>query len=829
MALLKINVCTKKICEFDRYFAQSFFVNLAVGGLLGITFGSSQSLGSHIIFVLLILITLLISLLFHRIWPLFLIGSASLYFFITSTEFSYIAFSQKKSVCEENVIAEGIIDARPEFFSHKTQITLKNVFVWCDNHWNELKGKTLVTIKKNYLESGHQEFFVGDTVRFMGYVSVPQEVQNESQFDYKRYLQLQKILFSGYVSKPSQFTVIHRDSQSLLSIINQIEYKINQKIYSSYPKAAAGFMLAFITGQKGFLEDVLKESFNQLGITHSLVISGLHIGIIWGTIFFFVRIFSFFIPMTLPIPTLSAMISIPFLVIYVAMSGFQIAAMRALIICICLLAGAITQRNTKSFHNLCIAFVIITVYDPLSFFQTSFLLSFISIIILLMVMKFLSDVRDTSFLSLQERPAWYRYIVSMIIISFAMWPLNVLVFGYIPYASIIANLIILPILSFVILPCGLVILAVQMAVEAKFISFHWGQLLDALIYMVEKAASLSSIYYTSYPFYISFMLASSVIFLFLYHENFKRYISIQCILCIGMFAPEIMSEKLQISFHAVGQGDAATIITPQKHAIVIDGGGIAHSVFDPGKTILIPFLHKKGVDIIDLMIMSHSDYDHLHGLVSLAQSFDVHELWLGPVDDENKNEVEILKRHVKQKRGKIFELSSVPLYKEIDNLQFYSLDLASVQDESLSLNNRSLVTAVNYQQNMFLFTGDIEREREEKLIHYLSQHCMILFGSCNLPYPVSSLKVAHHGSKTSSTIPFISVIQPQYAIISSGRHNRFGFPHSAVLDALKQYPVQIYQTSINGQISFIENDDNTFSLKTTIDKQNHYTQEKLIW
>lgn len=246
------------------------------------------------------------------------------------------------------------------------------------------------------------------------------------------------------------------------------------------------------------------------------------------------------------------------------------------------------------------------------------------------------------------------------------------------------------------------------------------------------------------------------------------------------------ANELEVVFMDVGQGDASLIKTPYNQNILIDGG--PDNAILSGLSREMPWWDKT----IDLMILTHPHSDHVSGLIEVLKRYDVKKIlytgvlhnspsylaWLRLVQEKNVPIV-IIDRPQTIYFGKdlfmdILYPNKSFLNKEVDNL-----------------NNTSIVANLHYQNNLFLFTGDIENETERELLASGS------LGKINV------LKIAHHGSNTSSIQEFLDVTKPQYAIISVGENNTFGHPNRNVLKRLEKNGVEVFRTDQNGFARFI--------------------------
>lgn len=274
------------------------------------------------------------------------------------------------------------------------------------------------------------------------------------------------------------------------------------------------------------------------------------------------------------------------------------------------------------------------------------------------------------------------------------------------------------------------------------------------------------------------------------------------------FSETFSGQRLEIDFLDVGQGDAAFVRFPNGQTLLIDGGGRTNfreetsdggadpeKIFEPdvrtiGEAVVSEFLWEKGYAEIDYILATHADADHLRGLQDVAQNFRVRKVFFGHMPFENPEFAGFYR--VLRRRG----IEPVPLFRgdrfSIGKTQIEILHPtgSSVYGKKrVSANDGSLVLRITYGSRSFLFTGDIERKAERELVR-------------NTDLEADVVKVAHHGSKTSSISEFIDAAGAGYAVISVGRESRFGHPDREVLRRWKRSGAEVLITGQTGTISF---------------------------
>jgi competence protein ComEC len=269
---------------------------------------------------------------------------------------------------------------------------------------------------------------------------------------------------------------------------------------------------------------------------------------------------------------------------------------------------------------------------------------------------------------------------------------------------------------------------------------------------------------------------------------------------------------LEVTFFDVGQGDAIFIETPKMHQILIDGG--------PSSAILeklakeMPFWDRS----IDLIILTHPEYDHMVGLLEVLKRYKVENiLWTGVVRDvvEYKEWVKLIKEEEIKEGAKIFiaQASQKIKIQWPDRCNLARSESCSFLEvlypfenlagrEMKNTNDTSIVAHLVFGENSFLFTGDITKSVEKELSEHYS-----LKSSDQNPIDSDVLKIAHHGSKTSSSEELLKAATPEIAVIQVGKNN-YGHPHPQVLLNLEKFGIEILRTDKDGDIKIVSDGKN---------------------
>jgi competence protein ComEC len=261
------------------------------------------------------------------------------------------------------------------------------------------------------------------------------------------------------------------------------------------------------------------------------------------------------------------------------------------------------------------------------------------------------------------------------------------------------------------------------------------------------------------------------------------------------------STVLTATFLDVGQGDACVLELPHGRVVVVDGGGSFDPGFDPGSQVIAPFLWRRGISRIDVVVLSHPHPDHANGLPFLVEHFEVGELWTNGQDSGLPALARLRElagaRRVPLALPRPLELAGVRL------VPLAPLDGAGEirADPAASENDNSLVLEVAYRDRKLLFAGDLEADGEAELVRRGVR-------------PVEVLKVPHHGSRTSSTAGLLAASRPQLAVISVGERNRWGFPHPSVLARYGERGTRVARTDRDGAVTVRITSGGTVAIET---------------
>lgn len=504
-------------------------------------------------------------------------------------------------------------------------------------------------------------------------------------------------------------------------------------------------------------------------------------------------------------------ITIFFLIFFMALTQFTASVVRASIMGILILTSGLVHRKSDTINNLGISSLIILICNPYTIIDAGFWLSFAGTMGIILLEEPINSYFQKFKICKIKPISW---IINSFTITFAaniiIIPIMAYMFSTFSMTFWISNILAAPVMEFVTIYGFLIyFISIFLLPLAKFLGIILNFSLNSLIKIAEITSLIpgSSIYIKT-PYLLECIIYYLILFLIFNWKRIKeklennkilekikknsyKYISI---ILISIILTNTISNKIfqeiKIYFVDVGQGDSTLIQTIEGKNILIDGGGSEFGSFDVGESILLPYLLDRRITTIDYLMISHFDSDHIGGVFAILENLEVKNIIIskqGETSENLKKFYEITNnkgiRTIIVKKGDIVEIDKYSHFEILfpeDNL---------IEDNIL--NNNSIVARFNSLDFSILFTGDIEEIAEKRL-------CELYSGTDKLEAFV--LKVAHHGSKTSSTEEFLELVKPKIALIGVGKNNNFGHPNIDVIERLENMGSKIYRTDNCGEI-----------------------------
>ena len=572
----------------------------------------------------------------------------------------------------------------------------------------------------------------------------------------------------------------------------------------------------------------------------------------------------------------AAILSLVPVCIYGLVSGMSPSTQRAVIMVGAFLMTFLFERERDTLNTLALAAFIILIWFPPALFSISFQLSFMAVLSILYGLACIQKAAPivgqsdpTGFAYQLRRKLVGFFWVSLLAICGTL-PLVMFYFNQISLVGLFANFVIVPPVGFVVIPCGLLTLFIYPV--SSQIAYGCVQICLFVLEYVLMAIN----YFADLPFAAVKTITPSLFEMVCYYvlgwvtlnwlntrlaltgyrdlptsradcatpqgRNSKSHgsfglnrllsraaaagrfltagfaarkgaiIGLVVVLALLVdagywFARRNFNGHLRVTYIDVGQGSSALLELPGGHTALIDGGGFSdNNTFDMGARVLAPFLWRKKIRTIDTLVLSHPNSDHLNGLIFIARHFNVKTIWTNNETRATQG-YKRLQNIIAQEQISLPDFQHMPRQQWINGVEFRFLyppaDFLTrkASQKWRSLNNNSLVVKVSYGNISFLFAGDIMAKAEQELVELAAAHL-----GCDV------LLVPHHGSRTSSSPPFLSSVQPDIAVFSAGGKNRFRLPHPAVLAAYEKIGSRIFRTDQNGAI-MVKTDGNRLTVE----------------
>ncbi|MCX8116728.1 MAG: DNA internalization-related competence protein ComEC/Rec2 [Desulfobacterota bacterium] len=724
----------------------------------------------------------------------------------------------------DRVLVEGTIVRPPERRPEGTRLRIEARTVRSENHLASVEGRLLLDLKDPDPAVGY-----GDRIRFLCRLERPTGFRNPGVFSYERYLAHERIYAIGYLSD-ERLWVKTGDGfgNPLLSKIEAWRDHIRAFIEKETQPPASSILQALVLGEQGRIPEEVRESFVATGTAHLLAISGDHLGIVallTFSLFFGLMKRSEFLLLSLSVKKWAAGLTLPCLLLYVFIAGGGISVIRAAIMVFALFLSIVTDRQRHLLHSLGLAAFVILLFSPPSLFDVSFQLSFSAVLaILYLVPRLYQNVLRIPLLpsGVSHKRKIFQYgMLSLLVTVVAIVgtaPIVVLHFNRISLIGWMANPLIVPWVGFLIVPLALIacLLSFVFSPLASLLIALAQSLTDLLLRVLGALASipLASLYLPT-PTALEVLLFYLLVFLGVHLRRGRglRWLFASAILLLianGLYwgFKDVLRKDLQITFLDVGHGDSILIEFPRGKRMLIDGGGSFEGRFDIGKRVLAPFLWKKKIRKMDYLVLTHPDPDHWKGLLFIASQFTIGQFWDNGLTQRMEASAPLWKTlRQRQIPHRSHNEQSDPLWVNGVEIAFLNPPAFTPPTDrkrfSTWLNNQSLVLRITFKEVLFLLPGDVEAEAEERMVR--KGHGL----------RAQVLKVPHHGSHSSSSLPFLERVKPDYAIMSVGKGTAGRLPHPSVLQRYEALGAKILRTDRHGAI-VVRTDGRRLEIRTSV-------------
>ena len=618
----------------------------------------------------------------------------------------------------------------------------------------------------------------GDLIEIKGEYSAPEVARNYKGFDYSQYLKTLNIY--GTI-KVEESKIINKNQLSpILISINNIKEKMIDNANRNMPKRTANLLLGILIGERDNIQEDIIESFRTANLSHILAVSGAHTSyIILGI--------TYLISKSKTPKRIGYIITIINLLIFIIITGASYSVVRACIMAIVVIGAKICYRKENFFTSICISLIIILIQNPFAINDIGLKLSFMGTAGIVIFNKSITNF----FIKLKIKQKIAEALSVTFSAQLMIMPITILNFNTISLTFFISNILASPLLGIIII-FGFISIFISSILnpisKILFLILHIFLELLILVSKVTEKIPGSSIlvktpnilfaivYYILILFFNYFFVIKQnptrrfhkKIIKIITIKNIKNTVKVIVVVFLIMLLltriVRIINPTLKIYFIDVGQGDSTLIVTPKNKKILIDGG--------EGKTnVLFQYLLDRRINKIDYIIISHFDSDHCNGLIEIIEKMRVENIVMSKQSKESEEYKKILEI-IKQKNIKVSSVKAEDKIIIEKNLYIKILNPAE-KFEFQDLNNNAIVAKLVYKNFSMLFTGDIEKAEESLAKKYKNE------------LKSTILKVAHHGSKTSTSEEFLKYVEPQIALIGVGENNKFGHPNQITIEKLK--------------------------------------------
>lgn len=561
---------------------------------------------------------------------------------------------------------------------------------------------------------------------------------------------------------------------------------LKHHIRDHFPESLAAEAEALLIGERENMDPEDQRVYQTLGISHLFAISGLHVGIASGMLYFIlIRLH-----IRKETATVILLIVLP---LYAVLAGGAPSVWRAVSMVTVVLAGKMFGFRFPIADVMLTSMVLLLLWDPYVLFKIGFQLSYGATFGIIYSLKLLAGIQS----------ALKTGFIITFISQVTLYPLLLFHFYELSLSAFLVNSLFVPLFTLLILPANFLLLFLTAACPpaADFL-FYFYEPLRGLIgrFMLWLADLPYQLWNPGKPgvLTVCLLIASVYVFYCAAERQFRwRQLLILVVPALLFTALPYLDPRLKVTFLDVGQGDSAVVELPYREAVyLIDSGGLLRfdteafkekkRPYEIGRQVVAPYLKGNGISSLDLFIISHPDADHAEGAEEVFKLFPVGQLHMTPGSATNALMVELAPDAAQTEV--IFPAKGSNW--TVGQTHFAYL---SPEDAEYEGNNDSLVLLMKTGDYRILFTGDLEAEGEGDLLESYGGELAGL----------TVLKVGHHGSKTSSSEKFLAALKPALSVFSTGADNRYGHPSPEVVERFSELELRTLNTAENGTIRLL--------------------------
>lgn len=605
----------------------------------------------------------------------------------------------------------------------------------------------------------------GETWQFEVRLKPPHGFMNPGGFDYEAWLMQHGVHATGYV-RTSELNRKLKSANRYHS--GAVRQRLAERIAAFLAgERSIGLITALAIGDRSAIDAQQWRVLINTGTNHLVAISGLHIGLAAAFGYWLCRrLLPSWLMLRIPAQHVAMVVSLVSAFVYALLAGFAIPTQRALLMLVCSVAALLLRRNARSLDVLGFALIAVLLWDPAAVLSAGFWFSFLAVAVIFFALS-----------GRIARSRWMKWVGIQVAIALALLPLSWYMFQQASLVAPLANLFMVPYVSLLVVPLvllGILTLPLSTAVAAALLST--AEFLLSLIWpLLQWLADLRYAHWLKAQPDIALTLLAlmGVAILLAPKLRLSRAAGVLLLLPAAIWEPSPPPDgAFELNVLDVGQG-LAIVIRTHSHTLVYDTGARFSDSFDSGSAVLLPFLINKGVDQIDLLLVSHGDGDHIGGAAAVLAAYP---------------KTPVLGRGI----GDLIAVSKTACttgqHWNWDHVEFTLLHPDDT--DYPSSNNQSCVLKITGRGGSVLIPGDIEKKVENQLLS--GDRATLL---------ADILIAPHHGSTTSSSTAFITAVSPQITVFAAGYRNRYQFPAASIVERYHRAGSQMFMTGHSGAIS----------------------------
>lgn len=718
----------------------------------------------------------------------------------------------------EAVVFEGLLlrDATPSHDAIRGPVMLTEVAR--DGVSRATDGFAQVAIGGSLAVAAFEQWRAGRRVRFTASVRLPAIARNPGSADERRSLALTGLHLLAFVKSAELVEIVEmgRWWEERAAEARAWTRRVIQAQVAPISAQSAGIVTAILIGDRAGLSDEIRERLQQAGTFHVIAISGGNIALLAGVLMLLARGL-FLSPRSMRLLVATALVS------YALIVGPEPSVARATTMAVVYLLGGCWDHRVDSLQVLGTAVIILVGHSPLIVADGGAVLTLGATLgILVFARPIEHRVWQTGCerLPFVERARWVRaplqLLAATISVELLLLPVGAWLFERVTVAGLVLNFFAVPLMALVQL-AGLATLGLDgVSASAAGVSARLAHLgafglvesarlvelapwsaarVPAPLFIVLSGyyVSLGTLGWTRHPGFrrvAGFVFATLILVIVLPGLSTYARMPASSAMCGGVMAGRAAANELRVTFLDVGQGDAALVQFPGRKYMLVDAGGAPGSTFDVGGRIVAPALWALGCSRLDYFALTHGDPDHIGGAPTIVADFLPREIWDG---------VPVLLHEPLRRLRELASAHALPwrALQAGDSIDIQGVRLSVLHpplpdwERQRVRNDDSLVLELMFGAVSIVLTGDIGVDVERAVAARLTDA------------PVRVLKVAHHGSRGSSSGEFLDRARPDVAVVSAGRANRFGHPVPEIVERYRTSGATLLRTDRDGAVDVV--------------------------